>query len=112
MGKTKEYVVSQPYEKIIPLLKDLISLRNPGAMHLLGSHYLKGNCVDIDFDKAFYLLNKSYEMGYFESYMDLFNCYWYGFGVEKNLDKAMFWASKLISEEANEEKKERSKKIH
>lgn len=65
------------------------------SMYKLGKSFLnKENGVNRDEDQAYYWLNKATELGHANAMANLADCYYNGWGCEKNYNQAFYWCKK------------------
>ncbi|RIA84048.1 hypothetical protein C1645_880160 [Glomus cerebriforme] len=72
------------------------------AMNNLALHYLNGEEIEKNLEKAFYWYQKAAENGFNEAMCNLALCYYEGFGTKKNLEKAFYWNQKAAENGFNE----------
>lgn len=81
---TLSYAQSDSFKKDVELAK----IGNSGAAFRLGTRYLNGIEVQVDYDKALYFLNLAAEKDHANAIYSLGYMYLYGEGVETNHKKA------------------------
>ena len=86
------------YAKSVEWYKKAAQMNDPRSTYWLGLHYYNGEGVEQDWKMAFNLFNKAKDYGYKAS-MIIGDCYLYGRGVDKDIDKGIEWYFKAIEEE-------------
>lgn len=76
---------------------------NATALNNLGVHYLQGDGVEKDVDRAIELYRKAGEKGSAQAQSNLANLYWYGReDVSRNPSLAVFWAKKAAEQDSED----------
>ena len=69
---------------------------SPQHMYLIGSAYLNGFEVEINFDKAISLISEAANKGYIDAYKKLISIYHNGYFTPKNPNMAIYWEEQYI----------------
>lgn len=89
--------VPQDYEKERYWLFEAAKLENPYAQHVIGQNYIYGmDGFEINYEEGVKWLKKSAENGFIGGCDQLALCYEQGIGVDKDLDKAIYWFRKAV----------------
>jgi len=84
-------------------LKAAAERGNATALNNLGVHYLQGDGVEKDVDRAIELYRKAGEKGSLQAQSNLANLYWYGRKeVPRNPSLAVFWAKKAAAQDSED----------
>jgi TPR repeat protein len=65
-------------------------------MHNLATHYLNGEGIEKDLEKAFEWYAKAADKGMHLAILELIKSFWYSGGPKKDFEKAFFWSDYLV----------------
>ncbi len=83
------YIDNGETDKGISAYKQAAEKGDQIAMALLGDMYYKGDCVERDYDKAFYWFSREADKNYPHTFFGVARCYLYGAGVARDEKKAV-----------------------
>lgn len=96
--EASRYYNAKEYDKVIPILNELVSRNHARALNFLGVCYETGRGVEKDLKKAVSFYQKSADLGFRRAQCNLGICYEFGKGVPINKEKAYFWYEKAFSQ--------------
>ena len=91
VDKNNKEITTEDNEDIENIHKELIIFKNSKdkiKLHILGYFYIQPFYKYRNLNLGFYYINKSARLGYVKAITDLGSLYYYGFGIDKNINKA------------------------